>query len=193
MASKSDSWPSVLNVRPVSSGGDMRIDFHLVVATARSMRRKIVLAARVSRSCGALVVVPFLCSACSNDTGPTAKFATFEHASIQGTVLSDKGAPLDSVAISFKVPSDRGSYRGGTASPLTGADGAFRLDLERLSDPIVFTRPSLDTMTIRLVGSYLGVHDNETLPHDTVFVRVHFVPKGQEAEPSTAELHIAMP
>jgi hypothetical protein len=125
--------------------------------------------------------------------GPTAKFATFEHASIQGSVRSDKGTPLDSVAISFEVPPDRGSYRGGTASPLTGADGAFRLDLERLSDPIVFTPPSPDTMTIRLVGSYLGAQDNETLPHDTVFVQVRFAPKGQEAEPSSAELHIAVP
>jgi hypothetical protein len=48
-------------------------------------------------------------------------------------------------------------------------------------------------MTIRLVGSYLGAQDNETLPHDTVFVQVRFAPKGQEAEPSSAELHIAVP
>jgi hypothetical protein len=141
----------------------------------------------------ALVVVLLVVSACSNDMGPTARFATLEHASIQGTVLSDEGAPLDSVSVSFKVPPDRGSYRGGTAPTLTSTDGAFRLDLERLSDPTVFTPPSPDTLTVRLVGSYLGASDDETIPHDTVFVRVRFVPKGQEAEPASAELHIALP
>ncbi len=148
---------------------------------------------RMALSRGALVVTLVVFSACSNDMGPTARFATFEHASIQGTVLSDEGAPLDSVSVSFRVPPDRGSYRGGTAPPLTSTDGAFRLDLERLSDPTVFTPPSPDTMTIRLVGSYLGASDDETIPHDTVFVRVRFVPKGQEAEPASAELRIALP
>jgi len=168
-------------------------EFHSMPSALSSARRRAALVARVSRSCGALVVALLTPLACSNNMGPTAKFATFEHASIQGTVLSDKGTPLDSVAISFEVPPDRGSYKGGTASPLTGADGTFRLDLDRLSDPTVFTPPSPDTMTIRLVGSYIGAQDSEPLPHDTVFVQVRFVPKGQEAEPAGTELHIELP
>lgn len=147
----------------------------------------------MTRTCGVLVAALFAASACSDNMGPTARFATFEHAAIQGTVLSDKGMPLDSVAISFEVPPDRGSYKGGTASPLTGPDGAFRLDLARLSDPTVFTPPSPDTMTIMLIGDYLGVPNNQARPLDTVFVQVHLVPKGQAAEPSSAELHIALP
>ncbi len=149
-------------------------------------------AARVSRTCGVLVAVLFAPSACSDNMGPTAKFATFEHASVQGVVLSDEGTPLDSVAISFKVPPDRGSYNGGTLPPLTSSDGAFRLDLNRLSAPPVFTPPSPDTLTLRLIGSYIG-QGSGTPPRDTVFVQVRFVPKGQEAEPSIAELHVAVP
>ncbi len=66
----------------------MSIVFRLVASTAGSMRQKLDSAARVSWSCGVLVAVLFAASACSDNMGPTAKFATFEHASIQGTVLS---------------------------------------------------------------------------------------------------------
>ncbi len=170
----------------------MSIVFRLVASTAGSMRQKLDSAARVSWSCGVLVAVLFAASACSDNMGPTAKFATFEHASIQGTVLSDEGTPLDSVAISFSVLPDRGSYNGGTLPPLTGSDGAFRLDLNRLSGPPVFTPPSPDTLTLRLIGSYIG-QGSGTPPRDTVFVLVRFAPKSQEAEPSSTELHIAAP
>lgn len=170
----------------------MSMDFRSMAAAAASSRRKVDSVGHVSQSCAAVLVLLLVCSACSNNLGPTAKFATFEHASVQGVVLSDEGTPLDSVSISFSVPPDRGSYNGGTLPPLTGSDGAFRLDLNRLSAPPVFTPPSPDTLTLRLIGSYIG-QGSGTPPRDTVFVLVRFAPKSQEAEPSSAEIHISLP
>ena len=148
--------------------------------------------ARLVRSCAALALALSAFSACS-DSFTTAKFGTLEHASIQGIVLSDKGAPLDSVVVSFRQPAGRGAYNGGAVPYRTGTDGRFRLDLARTTPAPNFTPPSPDTITVELVGAYLGAKGGGTLPKDTVFVLVHLVPREQEAEMASATLHITLP
>jgi hypothetical protein len=130
---------------------------------------------------------------CEDDLGPTSKFATFEHASISGLVLSDNDSPLDSVAVSFDVPPDRGAYNGGAQPPLTGKDGKFTMSVNRLAHEPGFAAPSPDTLTLRLVGTYLAVSPNDSLPHDTAYVLVTLVPKDEQAPVSSVTLHIEVP
>jgi hypothetical protein len=171
----------------------MSVGLRSMAAANASLARNIDPIARLVRNCAALALALSAFSACSNNMGPTVEFDTYEHASIQGLVLSDKGTPLDSVAVSFTVPADRGGYEGGTAAPRTGTDGTFRLDLARTTRPPDFAPPSPDTVTVGLIGVYLGGGRHDPLPRDTVFVLAHFVPRGQEAEVSSATLHIALP
>jgi hypothetical protein len=171
----------------------MSIGLRSIAAANASLAYNIDPTARLVRCCATLALALSAFSACSNSMGSTAEFGTFEHASIQGVVLSDKGTPLDSVAISLRPPEGRGAYNGGAIPPRTGTDGRFRVDLDRVAPPPNFTPPSPDTLTVRLIGAYLGAKGGGTLPKDTVFVLVHLVPRDQEAEMASATLHIALP
>lgn len=171
----------------------MSIDFRSMAAAAAVVRHEVDSAASLALNRCALLVILLACSACRDNMGSTARWATFEHASVQGVALSDKGKPLDSVAITFRAPPDRGSYRGGTLVPLTGPDGTFQLHMERLSGPLEFTPPSPDTLTVMLIGAYRGGRGSEIQLRDTAFVLLHFAPEGQAAEPSSVELHITVP
>jgi hypothetical protein len=128
-----------------------------------------------------------------NDLGPTSRFATFEHASVEGVVLSTTGTPLDSVAVSFDAPPDRGAYNGGAQPPLTAKDGKFTVSINRVAHLPGFTAPSPDTLTLKLVGTYLAVPPADSLPRDTAYVLVTLVPKDEQAPVSSVTLHIELP
>jgi hypothetical protein len=130
--------------------------------------------------------------ACS-DLGPTAQFATFEHASIEGVVLSTNGTPLDSVSVGFDVPPGRGAYGGGAQPPLTAKDGKFTVSIDRLTHLPDSTPPSPDTLTLTIVGVYRAVSPTDPLPRDTAHVLVRLVPKDEQAPVSSVTLHIDVP
>lgn len=137
----------------------------------------------------ALVLVSSASLACS-DLDHTAEWATFEHASAAGVVLTTTGTPLDSVSVGFDIPPGRGAYRVGTLPPMTAKDGKFTLAIDRLDHFPDSTPPSPDTLTLTLIGVYRGASPTGSHPRDTAYVLVTLVPKDEPAPVSSVTLHI---